>query len=322
MFLFYFTNQLLGAFMNIRDLEYFVALAEFRHFRKAADACNVSQPTLSGQIRKLEDELGVMLLERTSRKVLFTQTGLMLVDQAREVLRNVQIFKEMASKQGEEMSGPMHIGLIPTLAPYLLPHIITLLHNSYPSLELYLHEAQTHVLVSQLEQGKLDCAILAQVKESSPFIELPLFDEPMMLAVPVDNPLAKQKVVKLSNLRGEKFLMLEDGHCLREQTMGYCFQAGIEEDKRFKATSLETLRSMISAGRGITLFPELAAPNERIRDNICYVPCIDPIPARAIELIYRPGSPLRSRYEQIAKKIRSHMPEVLKAKENVLNLNA
>lgn len=306
--------------MNIRDLEYFVALAEFRHFRKAADACNVSQPTLSGQIRKLEDELGVMLLERTSRKVLFTQTGLMLVDQAREVLRNVQIFREMASKQGEEMSGPMHIGLIPTLAPYLLPHIITLLHDAYPSLEIYLHEAQTHVLIDQLEKGKLDCAILAQVKETSPFIEIPLFDEPMLLAVPSDNVLAKQNVIKLSSLSGEKFLMLEDGHCLRDHAMGYCFQAGIEEDKRFKATSLETLRSMISAGRGITLFPELASPNERVRDNICYIQCIDPIPSRAVELIYRAGSPLRARYEQVAKKIRSHMPEVLKAKENLLKI--
>ena len=112
--------------------------------------------------------------------------------------------------------------------------------------------------------------------------------------------------------------MLEDGHCLRDHAMGYCFQAGIEEDKRFRATSLETLRSMISASRGITLFPELAAPNERVRDNICYIPCIDPIPSRHIELIYRPGSPLRSRYEQIAKKIKSHMPDVFKEKERRL----
>ncbi|WP_392566868.1 DNA-binding transcriptional regulator OxyR [Utexia brackfieldae] len=302
--------------MNIRDLEYFVALAEYRHFRKAADACNVSQPTLSGQVRKLEDELGVMLLERTSRKVLFTQTGLMLVEQAREVLRNVQIFREMASKQGEDMSGPMHIGLIPTVAPYLLPYIITLLHDAFPQLELYLHEAQTNVIVSQLEQGKLDCAILAAVKETDPFIKIPLFDEPMCLAAHVDNRLAKEKVVKLSELRGEKFLMLEDGHCLRDHAMGYCFQAGIDEDKRFRATSLETLRSMISAGRGITLFPELAAPIDRVRDNVVYIPCTDPVPMRSIELIYRPGSPLRSRYEQIAKKVKETMPAVL-AKRNI-----
>lgn len=300
--------------MNIRDLEYFVALAEYRHFRKAADSCNVSQPTLSGQVRKLEDELGVMLLERTSRKVLFTQTGLMLVEQAREVLRNVQIFREMASKQGEDMSGPMHIGLIPTVAPYLLPHIISLLHEAYPQLELYLHEAQTNIIVSQLEQGKLDCAILAAVKETESFIELPLFHEPMCLAASIDNPLCKEKSVKLSSLKGEKFLMLEDGHCLRDHAMGYCFQAGIEEDKRFRATSLETLRSMISAGRGITLFPELAAPKERVRDNVCYIPCTDPVPSREMVLIYRPGSPLRSRYEQIAKTIKDHMPTVFSAR--------
>lgn len=296
--------------MNIRDLEYFSALAEYRHFRKAADACNVSQPTLSGQVRKLEDELGVMLLERTSRKVLFTQTGLMLVKQAREVLRNVQIFREMACKQGEDMSGPMNIGLIPTLAPYLLPHIIVLLQDAYSKLELYLHEAQTNIIVSQLEQGKLDCAILAEVKETEPFIKIPLFEESMCLAVPKEHRLAGRKEIRLSELRGEKFLMLEDGNCLREHTRGYCSQSGLDEDKRFRATSLETLRSMICAGRGITLFPELASPLKKHRDNVCYIPCIDPVPTRMIELIYRPGSPLRSRYEQIAKKIKDAMPTV------------
>lgn len=305
--------------MNIRDLEYFIALADHRHFRRAAESCNVSQPTLSGQIRKVEDELGVMLLERTSRKVLFTQTGLMLVEQAREILRHVQIFKEMATKQGEDMSGPIHIGLIPTLAPYLLPYIVTLFNEEYPNLELYLHEAQTSVLLNNLEQGRLDCVILAKVKETSPFIEIPLFDEPMTLAIPASNPLSNKKVISLTELTGEKFLMLEDGHCLRDHAMGYCFRAGIDEDKKFKATSLETLRSMISSGRGITLFPELAVPNEKKRDNICYIPCVEPEPIRSIELVYRPGSPLRTRYEQLAKKIHAYMPEVLLKKKQMLN---
>lgn len=296
--------------MNIRDLEYFVALAEFRHFRKAAEACNVTQPTLSGQVRKLENELGVMLLERTSRKVLFTQTGLMLVEQANKVLRNVQIFREMASKQGEDMSGPMHIGLIATVAPYLLPHIVSALHHSYPKLELYLYEGHTTNIISQVEQGKLDCAILAEVKETDPFIKLPLFEEPMWLAVPKDHLFANRDKMRLADLKGEKFLMLEDGHCLREQAKGYCFQSGIEEDKRFRATSLETLRSMISAGRGITLFPELSVPAERERDNVRYISCVDPTPKRSIELIYRPGSPLRLRYEQMGKIIRDVMPSV------------
>lgn len=212
--------------MNIRDLEYLVALSEHRHFRRAADSCHVSQPTLSGQIRKLEDELGVMLLERTSRKVLFTQAGLLLVDQARTVLREVKVLKEMASQQGEAMSGPLHIGLIPTVAPYLLPQIIPTLHQTFPKLEMYLHEAQTQQLLAQLDSGKLDCAILALVKETEAFIEVPLFDEPMKLAVYNGHPLASKDKIAMSELSGEHLLMLEDGHCLRDQAMGFCFKLG------------------------------------------------------------------------------------------------
>lgn len=293
--------------MNIRDLEYLVALAEQRHFRRAADACHVSQPTLSGQIRKLEDELGAILLERTSRKVLFTQAGLLLVDQARRVLREVKVLREMASQQGESMSGPLHIGLIPTIGPYLLPHIVPMLHREFPKLEMYLHEAQTQQLLIQLESGKLDCVILALVKETEPFIELPLYDEPMKLAVYSDHPLAKCDKIAMRELSGEKMLMLEDGHCLRDQAMGFCFEAGANEDAHFRATSLETLRNMVAAGSGITLLPNLAIPNERERDGICYVACTQPEPKRAVALIYRPGSPLRNRYEQLAETIKKYM---------------
>ena len=293
--------------MNIRDLEYLVALAEHRHFRRAADSCHVSQPTLSGQIRKLEDELGVMLLERTSRKVLFTQAGMLLVDQARTVLREVKVLKEMASQQGETMSGPLHIGLIPTVGPYLLPHIIPMLHQTFPKLEMYLHEAQTHQLLAQLDSGKLDCVILALVKESEAFIEVPLFDEPMLLAIYEDHPWANRECVPMADLAGEKLLMLEDGHCLRDQAMGFCFEAGADEDTHFRATSLETLRNMVAAGSGITLLPALAVPPERKRDGVVYLPCIKPEPRRTIGLVYRPGSPLRSRYEQLAEAIRARM---------------
>ncbi|TGB79011.1 DNA-binding transcriptional regulator OxyR [Escherichia sp. E4694] len=302
--------------MNIRDLEYLVALAEHRHFRRAADSCHVSQPTLSGQIRKLEDELGVMLLERTSRKVLFTQAGMLLVDQARTVLREVKVLKEMASQQGETMSGPLHIGLIPTVGPYLLPHIIPMLHQTFPKLEMYLHEAQTHQLLAQLDSGKLDCVILALVKESEAFIEVPLFDEPMLLAVYEDHPWSNRECVPMADLAGEKLLMLEDGHCLRDQAMGFCFEAGADEDTHFRATSLETLRNMVAAGSGITLLPALAVPPERKRDGVVYLPCIKPEPRRTIGLVYRPGSPLRSRYEQLAEAIRAkmdgHFDKVLK----------
>ncbi|MCC8365068.1 DNA-binding transcriptional regulator OxyR [Xenorhabdus sp. PB61.4] len=293
--------------MNIRDLEYLVALAEYRHFRRAADSCHVSQPTLSGQIRKLEDELGVMLLERTSRKVLFTQQGMLLVEQAKTVLREVKVLQEMASLQGESMSGPLHIGLIPTVGPYLLPLIIPELHKLFPKLEMYLHEAQTQNLLAQLDCGKLDCAILAAIKETEAFIEIPLFKEPMKLAVYEEHKWAERDKINMSELTGEKLLMLEDGHCLRDQAMGFCFQAGAKEDTHFRATSMETLRNMVAAGSGITLLPDLAVPKEKKRDGICYLECHNPLPERSVILVYRPGSPLRNRYEQLAEAIRTRM---------------
>ncbi len=286
--------------MNLRDLEYLIALAEHQHFRLAAEACYVSQPTLSGQIRKLEDELGVVLLERTSRKVLFTASGLQLVAQARRVLEEARVLREMAQHHTEEMAGPLHIGLIPTVGPYLLPHIIPAIRKEFPELEIYLHEAQTHQIVAQLENGELDCALLALVKETSSFIEIPLYDESMYLAITVDHPWAQRTQIAMPELAGQQLLMLEDGHCLREQALGFCFAAGAREDTHFRATSLETLRNMVAAGAGMTLIPKLAVPQDKVRDGVCYLPCHEPDPTRTIGLIYRPGSPLRARYQRLA----------------------
>ncbi|WP_047047514.1 DNA-binding transcriptional regulator OxyR [Vibrio mexicanus] len=293
--------------MNIRDFEYLVALAEHNHFRKAAEACFVSQPTLSGQIRKLEDELGTALLERNSRKVLFTESGLQLVDQAKSILSEVKMFKDMASGQSGEMVGPMHIGFIPTVGPYVMPKIIPQLKEAYPDLELFLHEAQTHELVRSLQDGKLDCLILASVAETAPFKEIDLYDEPMSLAVPCSHEWAGIECLEAEQLNGKTVLMLGDGHCLRDQALGYCFAAGAKEDERFKATSLETLRNMVAAGAGITLLPQLSVPNESVKDGVCYVRSIDPQPSRKIVLAYRPGSPLRARFEQLAETVREHL---------------
>ncbi|ABR73769.1 DNA-binding transcriptional regulator OxyR [Actinobacillus succinogenes] len=297
--------------MNIRDLEYLVSLAEFKHFRRAADACNVSQPTLSGQIRKLEDELGITLLERTSRKVLFTQSGLLLVAQAKQVLREVKLLKEMASNQGKDMTGPLHVGVIPTVGPYLLPYIMPVLKESFPELELFLYEAQTNQLVDQLETGRLDCAIVAMVVETEPFIQVPLFNEKMLIAVSEAHPWAKEKNIPLDYLKGTEVLMLDDGHCLREQALGYCFAAGASENSHFQATSLEMLRNMIAANAGVTLMPELAVLNEGQRRGVKYIPCINPEPQRTIALIYRPGSPLRARYERVANAVKKAVRPIL-----------
>ncbi|WNJ96388.1 DNA-binding transcriptional regulator OxyR [Vibrio ruber] len=296
--------------MNIRDFEYLVSLAEHRHFRKAAEACFVSQPTLSGQIRKLEDELGTVLLERSSRRVLFTDAGLQLVEQAKSILKEIKTFKDMASGQGDEMSGPMHIGFIPTVGPYLLPRIVPSLKTHFPDLELYLHEAQTSQLVRQLEDGKLDCLVLASVEETKPFKEIELYNEPMSLAVPADHPWAKSEQLDMSNLKGQTVLMLGDGHCLRDQALGFCFAAGAKDDERFKATSLETLRNMVAAGGGITLLPELSLPGCREKDGVCYLKAFNPIPSRTLALVYRPGSPLRQRFETLAGVIRQRLNEL------------
>lgn len=297
--------------MNIRDLEYLVALSEYKHFRRAADACHVSQPTLSGQIRKLEDELGIILLERTSRKVLFTQSGLLLVNQARTVLREVKLLREMASNQGKEMAGPLHLGVIPTLSPYLLPYVIPALRENFPELELFIYEAQTQQLLDQLQVGSLDCAVIAFVPESESFIEIPIFKEKMLLAVSDQHKWAKEKSINMNQLNGHELLMLDDGHCLRNQTFGYCFSAGARENTRFQATSLETLRNMVAANVGITLMPELAVLNEGNRTGVKYIPCHSPEPIRQINFVYRPGSPLRSRYERVAQSINNTVNDIL-----------
>lgn len=292
--------------MNIRDLEYLIALADHKHFRKAADACNISQPTLSGQIRKLEDELGTILLERTSRKVLFTQSGLMLVEQAKVVLREVKILKEMASNQGKEMSGPLHIGIIPTLGPYLSPLILPMLKSQFPELELYIAELPTHILVEQLESGQLDCGIVAFTKESEPFIEVPIFHEKMRLAVSKQHEWANETQIDIHRLRDKEMLMLDTGHCLKTQTMDYCLSIGARENRHFQANSLESLRNIVATDVGIAFIPELAA-QVGSQENISYLRFLDPEPYRAVGLIYRPGSPLRTRYERLAKEIKTIM---------------
>ena len=302
--------------MNLRDLEYLVALAEQRHFGRAAQACHVSQPTLSTQIRRLEESLGNALLERSSRKVVFTQSGLLLVEQAQKILSEVKILRELASQQGDSLSGPLHIGLIPTVAPYLLPYFITELRQCFPELELFLHETETADIIERLNKGQLDCGILALLDATEEFRELPLYDEPLLLAVPESHQWSTLEKISLDQLSGQTVLMLQDGHCLREQVQGYCFAAGALEDNRFRATSLETLRHMVAAGSGITLVPQLAVPNVRARDGVCYLKIDTPTPRRRIGLIHRRGSPLQARYRQLAQAVAESCPLILLDRDN------
>ncbi|ABM05180.1 transcriptional regulator, substrate-binding, LysR family protein [Psychromonas ingrahamii 37] len=298
--------------MNFRDLEYLIALEELKHFRKAAEKCFVSQPTLSGQIRKLEDELGIQLMERSPRKVLFTPAGLDIVAKAKTILLEVKSLKEIAKSYNEPMQGTLHIGLIPTVAPYLLPLIVAVIKANFPDLSLYLYEKQTNLLLKQLEEGELDCLILALLPGMESFTQYHLYQEPLELAITDVHPWAKQPEIELNGLRGEHVLMLEDGHCLRDQTKGFCFAAGALEDGSFQATSLETLRHMISAENGMTLLPQLAIPVNRHEGGIQYIPFKNPKPTREISLLCRKNSVRKICFEQLAKLISTTVQAKLK----------
>jgi len=289
--------------MNFRDLEYLIALEELKHFRKAAEKCFVSQPTLSGQIRKLEDELNVQLMERSSRKVIFTQAGLDIVNKAKTILLEAKSLKEIAKSHNEPMQGTLHIGLIPTVAPYLLPLIIPAIKKHFPDLELFLHENQTDVLIKQLEEGDLDCLMLALLPGMEILQQYPLYNEPLELALSESHPWANKEQVSIEKLAGEHLLMLEEGHCLRDQAMGFCFAAGAIEDNSFKATSLETLRHMISADNGLTLLPQLAIPTSRHQAGIKYIPFKQPAPHRSIGLVCRTNSVRKVCFEELSKLI-------------------
>ncbi len=279
--------------MNLRDLGYLVALADFRHFGKAADACFVSQPTLSTQIRKLEEELGVTLVERASRKVMLTTAGQDVVARARRIVADVEQMKEAARRSQDPESGSLRLGVFPTLGPYLLPHVLPQLQLRFPSLELLLVEEKSDVLLARLREGKLDAALLAlPVRDDQLHAEL-LFEETFVLAAPAQHPLASMESVSMDALTDETLLLLEDGHCLRDQALDACRLSGANERIGFRATSLETLRQMVAAGVGVTLLPALSVHAPVVQPaNIRLVEFSDPVPSRQIALVWRHSSAL------------------------------
>ena len=287
--------------MNIRDLKYLIAVADHNHFGKAAEACFVSQPALSMQIKKLEDSLGVLLIERTNKQLFFTEIGKLIVQQARDILYRVETLQEMANQSKDPFCGELHLGIIPTLAPYLLPLIIPGLSTLFPKLTLYLVEETTLNLLTKLNEGKLDGALLALPIEGN-FSVHPLFDEEFVLAVPLEHPLAKQKIANFSDLENKTLLLLEDGHCLRDQALAVCHRANASESKNFRATSLETLRHMVAAGVGMTLMPKLSC---RSNDGVCYLPFTSPIPMRTIGLIWRESTAKKILLEHLVDHIKT-----------------
>jgi LysR family hydrogen peroxide-inducible transcriptional activator len=292
--------------MNLRDLHYLVSLAEHRHFGRAAEACFVSQPTLSTQIKKLEDELGVALVVRTPRKVLLTDVGREIATRARDVLNEIEQIKGIARRTVDPESGTVRLGIFPTLGPYLLPHVVPMVHERFPRLELLLVEEKTEVLLHRLREGKLDAGILAlPIHDDSLHSEF-LFEEPFLLAVPQSHPLAKRPHLKLSDLSDQSLLLLEDGHCLRDQALEVCHMAGAGEKSGFRATSLETLRQMVAANDGITLLPTLAVkPPVAQAPNLHLVEFSGHAPSRRIAMVWRKSSAMGGFLKQLAEVFRS-----------------
>jgi LysR family hydrogen peroxide-inducible transcriptional activator len=277
--------------MNLRDLHYLVALADHKHFGRAAEASFVSQPTLSTQIRKLEDELGVTLVERTPRKVLLTEAGQQIVARAREVLNEVEQIKRIAHRDRDPEAGTLTLGIFPTLGPYLLPHVMGAIRERFPRLELLLVEEKTPELLQRLREGKLDAAILAlPVHDDTLHAEF-LFEDPFLLAAPDAHPLAGRRLLKLADLEDQHLLLLEDGHCLRDQALEVCRMSGADEKHGFRATSLETLRQMVAANVGVTLLPVLAVqPPIAQTTNVHLTPFRGRAPSRRIAMFWRKSS--------------------------------
>ncbi len=282
---------------TLRQLRYFVALAETQHFGQAALRCHVTQPALSMQIKELEQELGAPLIERAPHGALLTPAGIEVAQRARIVLQSVRDLADVVRQHADVLSGPLRVGVIPTIGPYLLPSVLPRLHEAFPKLQLSVRESQTRVLARELLAGTLDLLIVALPLEEPDTEQLPLFDDVFALALPTQHPLGARASVAQADLTGEHLLLLEEGHCLRDQTLAVGQAAGASELDDFRASSLATVVQMVANGYGCTILPELALPVEvGERQGIHVVAFKTPPPVRTVGLAWRRTSPRRREF--------------------------
>ena len=303
--------------MNLRDLRYLVAVAEQRHFGRAAALCNVSQPTLSAQLKKLEEQLGVTLLERTNKSVTVTPLGAAVVQRARAALEQADAILEIAQAGRDPMAGPLILGVIPTLGPYLLPWILAPIGRRFPALELVLREDLTDRLLAQLRAHEIDAALMALPVADPELTVLPIFDEPFWVAFPPGHRFAERTRIAEKDLLAEDLLLLAEGHCLRDQALSVCGLRRAPPTGRvgnLQATSLETLRQMVAAGYGCTLLPALAlqAPRTR-RSPVDAKPMRAAAASRRIAIVHRRSFPRIACLEQLAAFIRDKLPDSVRA---------
>lgn len=284
--------------MNIRDLKYIVAVYEERSFSRAALKCFVSQPTLSMQIDKLEDELQVELFERSRGSFVVTKAGKEIVKKARQILFEIDEMKKIAKNFQDPFAADFKLGAFPTLSPYFFPKIVGKIHKKFSKLNLFLVEEKTENLIEKLQKGEIDAAFMASPLEVSDLDFIKIFEEEFLLAVPKNHKLAKScKKIKQSDLKGQKLMLLEDGHCLRDQALEVCSMMGAFESQDFRASSLETLRQMVRIGAGITLIPEIAVKKD---DKIAYLRIVG-APKREIGLFFRKSAVNEKIIKEISK---------------------
>ena len=288
--------------MTLTELRYIVAVAREKHFGRAAEACFVSQPTLSVAIKKLEEELNVKLFERGANEVSVTHLGEAIVRQAQIVIEQAAAIKDIAQRGKDPLAGPLTLGIIYTIGPYLLPELVRHTIDTNPQMPLMLQENFTVKLLEMLRTGDLDCAILAEPFPDSGLAVAPLYDEPFMIAVPKSHPLAKRKSVSAEELKQETMLLLGTGHCFRDHVLEVCpeyarFASNAEGiRKSFEGSSLETIKYMVASGMGVTVVPQLSVPKEP-QPHIAYVKFAPPVPTRRVVLAWRRSF---TRYEAIA----------------------
>ncbi|MDH5547515.1 MAG: LysR substrate-binding domain-containing protein [Gammaproteobacteria bacterium] len=301
--------------MNIRDLQYFIAVADYRHFGKAAQRCFVSQPTLSGQLKKLEEELGAILFERTNRSVEITPIGELLLRHAREIMEKVDAMQQLAMAHQDPLAGPLRIGAIPTLSPYLIPLIISPLQQQFPQLKLVLSEELTDVLLERLRNHEIDAALLATDVDDQEFDTTALFDEPFWIAYPRKHAFYTSDKITARDLKGENILLLAEGHCLADQAMAMFHMEDRTRGGDFadlRAASLETLIQMVRAGFGLTVVPALAMQASWTTGSGVVAQQLSIRNAsRRISLVTRRSFPRKQALQALCKVIADHLPNTV-----------
>lgn len=297
--------------LTLRQMEYIVALHDKGHFGEAARSCHISQPALSRQVKKVEDLLGTRLFERTPDGTIATPAGREFVTEARQILDASRHLIDRVASVGGQLQGPLRLGVIPTVGPYLLPEVLSDINAAFPDLELTLIESQTSRLLQDLKRRRIDVALMASPVESTGADCLAVARDPFAAIVPRDHPLADTDRLSASDLMNAPLLLLEEGHCFRDHALEFCAQHDSVTEANIQATSLSTLLSLVELGHGLTIVPALALTRELLgRSRLRLVPFRSPIPSRDLSLFWRHSSPRQEAYHRLATHLVNHLPSI------------